>query len=497
MSLTRQVAGGAVWLVAARIGGQVFGLASTVVVARFILPDDYGVFAAAMSVLMMVSVFAELPVSQALIHLRDIREDDYDTAFTIGILRGGILAVLMLILATPLAAFMNEARIAPVTAALGGYVALLGLRNPRLESFARDMDFSREALVEICSKLASFIAAAACAVLLKNYWALVFGIIAAALVQVILSFAVRPVMPRITLSSFNRLFSYSVWMAGSSILGQIYQLIDTLALGRLRGSAALGTYSIGSLLSARISEVVAIPASRSLFAAFSSIQSERERLQGAFLQSMTFMAALLVPTLMTLIWFAEPIVLIVLGPQWETAIFVVELMAILMITHIVYTPLMAMLMGLGYTQTLFLRSLLFVIVYLPVAVLAVMRGGLEGLLIVKVSMILGLTLIDCLIVRHHLGISLHRQGYAVARPMIAGVAMAIIYLIADGWVPHGHSVLSVGFPLAAICAAGAASYLGTLLALWHIAGRPEGVEAKALAALDQGLQRFGPAVLRR
>ncbi|MEL7480009.1 MAG: oligosaccharide flippase family protein, partial [Pseudomonadota bacterium] len=275
MTLTRKVADGAIWLAAARIGGQIFGLASTIVVARFILPDDYGVFAAAMSVLMMASVFAELPVSQAIIHLRDIREEDYDTAFTIGVLRGLVIALLMCALAWPLAAFMNDMRIAPVTAALGGYVALLGLRNPRLEVFAREMDFTRESFVEVASKFASFVAAAICAVLLKNYWALVFGISAAALVQVGLSYAVKPVIPRLTLASFNRLFSYSIWMAGFSIMGQVYQLIDTLALGRLRGSAVLGTYSIGGLLSARISEVVAIPASRSLFAAFSSIQTER------------------------------------------------------------------------------------------------------------------------------------------------------------------------------------------------------------------------------
>ncbi|MEM6898686.1 MAG: lipopolysaccharide biosynthesis protein [Pseudomonadota bacterium] len=497
MSLTRQVVGGAIWLAAARIGGQVFGLASTIIVARFILPDDYGVFAAAMSILMLASVFADLPVSQAIIHLRDIREDDYDTAFTIGLLRGLIVATVMLCLAWPFAHFMNDDRIAPVTVALGGYIALTGLRNPRMDAFAREMDFSKEALVEVIAKFASFVAAAIFASILKNYWALVLSIMAMAAVQVALSYVLRPVSPRLTLASFRRLFGYSIWMAGFSVMSQIYQLIDTMALGRIRGSAVLGTYSIGSLLSSRVSDVVALPVSRSLFAAFSSIQAEKERLQRAFLQSMAFMATMLAPLLLSLIWFAEPFVLVVLGEKWQSATVVVQFLALVMVSHIVFTPMLAALMGLGHTRTLFIRSACFVFVYAPVAVLSVVKYGLEGLIIAKAIMILGLTLVDCAIIRHALDLGFVRQMKTVMRPVLSAISMAIVFMLTDGWVPAGAEVIYVGSRLATVCLAGGVAYGCTLMGVWHLSGQPDGPEKKLIMLFGQGLKRLGPEMFRQ
>ena len=497
MSLTQQVARGAIWLTAARIGGQVFGLASTIVVARFITPDDYGVFAASMSLLAMVSVFAELPVSQAIVHLRDVDERDYDTAFTIGVLRGLLLAVLMLALAIPLAAFMNDSRITAVMVALAGYVFILGLRNPRMEAFVREMNFSREAWLELGAKFTSFVVAALFAVLLRSYWALVISITAAAAVQVVLSYAFRPYRPRFTLASFKRLFSYSVWVAGSTISGQIYQLIDTLTLGRLMGTATLGTYSIGSLIGARVGEALAAPAARPLFAAFSQIQTDHARVREAFVQSMSFMAVLAVPAALTLVMLAEPVVMIVLGPKWQGAVLVVQIISALIVAHIVYTPMMAMLMGLGKTQTMFLRSALFVLIYLPFAIWAVQSGGLVRLLVVKAVLISALTVVDFMIVKSAIGLAIVRQVGAIARPVLAGLAMFAVYWFCRSWIPAGHETLTVGVPLSFVALLGGGAYGMALLCMWHMAGRPTGIEAKGIAVAEKTFVRARSLAFKR
>lgn len=492
MTLTQKVAGGAIWLTVARIAGQVLGLASTVIVARFILPADYGVFAAAMSVLALASIFAELPVGQAIIHLRDVNEDDYDTAFTIGVLRGLFVALLMAILAWPLAAFLNDMRIAPVTLALGGYVLLLGLRNPRFEIFAKELKFSREAVLIVAMKVIGLIATVAAVVTLQSYWALVIGITATALAQVVITFAMRPVWPRLTLKAFRRLFGFSIWIAGSTVLGQIYQLVDTLSLGRIAGSAALGAYSIGNLLSMRIAELAAAPASRSLFAAFAQIQGDLGRVRMAYLNAMSFMTFLLIPVTITLVWFSRPIVFIVLGPEWDSAVLVVQLLCVVVLSQAIYTPLRSMLMGLGHVRTLFYRSLFFLFGYIPVIILATLSHGLAGLMVVKAVAIGGLTLVDMFIVRHTLGATLLAQARAAERPVLAGLVLMGVYALLDGQVPTGHGVFSVGIPLALVCSAGGLAYLATVLLLWSLGGRRDGLETRLLALAGTAV-----AMLRR
>ncbi len=478
MSLGRKVATGTALLLASKVAGQVLGLASTIIVARILLPDDYGVFAAAMSLMVLISLFVEFPVSQAIVHLQDVNEDDYDTAFTINLLRSAVVALLLLALALPMASLLKEPRIGPVIAALAGYTIMFGLRNPRMEWFVRNMDFSREAFVEVVSKLAQLVFAAGFAVVLKSYWALLIGITAAGAIQVVLSHLMRPVIPRLTLKSFKRLFNYSIWMAGNTILGQVYQLIDTLTLGRLTGAASLGAYSMGSLLSGRIVEAIWMPASRSLFAAFSQIQDDQQRLANACFNSMSLMAFFLVPVSIIMFIFAEPIVFILLGRQWDIAVPVTQVMAAISLVFIVWTPLQAALMGTGRTRMLFVRALAFIVVYLPLAIWSVMQGGLIGLMVTKLAFVGLFTFVDFTLFRQVIGLSYLRQAAAVFRPALGGIAMVIVFVLLDHHIPEATTFLSVGFPLLTLCVLGLLIYLLVVMSAWIMSGRPDGVEQR-------------------
>lgn len=488
MTLGQKIATGTAWLFFARATGQVLGLASTIVVARFVTPEDYGVFAAAMGLLVMVSVFAEFPVGQAIIQLQDATEDDYDTAFTIGILRGSILALFLLLFAPLLASVIRDPRVSPVVMALAGYVFILGLRNPRLEWFARNMDFSRESYLEIGSKFIQFAAAGIFAVLMQSYWALVIAVTANATAQVIISYGLRPRVPRFTLKAFRRLFSYSVWMAGSSIMGQVYQLIDTITLGRISGTASLGAYSMGGLLASRIAELLSVPASRPLFAAIAQIQTETERLSEAVLDSMRFMAFLIVPIAITLTLLAEPIILLLLGPQWNSAVLVSQALAVISLSLIAYIPLQAVLMGTGRTHILFLRVFIFVIFYMPLTIYAVIQHGLTGLLAIKVTMVLLTALIDMLVLSQITRASILNQAGALMRPAIGGGAMTVLYMSLSPFIPTSGPTLGVIVPLVCVGTIGGAVYLLFLLGSWRLAGSPPGAEAKIIRLMQKGMQ---------
>lgn len=478
VSLGRKVAKGAALLLASKVAGQILGLASTIIVARFLLPDDYGVFAAAMSLMVLISLFVEFPVSQAIIHLQEADEDDYDTAFTINLLRSAVVALLLLALALPMANFLKEPRVGPVIAALAGYTILFGLKNPRMEWFVRKMDFSREASLEVVSKLAQLVFSAGFAVVLHSYWALLIGITVAGAIQVVLSYIMRPVMPRFTLKSFKRLFNYSIWMAGNTILGQVYQLIDTLTLGRVTGAASLGAYSMGSLLSGRIVEAIWMPASRSLFAAFSQIQNDQKRLANACFNSVSLMAFFLVPVAIIMFIFAEPIVFILLGNQWDIAVPVMQVMAAISLVFIIWTPLQAALMGTGRTRTLFVRALAFLVVYFPLAVWSVMQGGLMGLMVSKLVFVGLFTFVDFTLFRQIIGLSYVRQAAAVFRPAIGGISMVIVFALLDHLIPKATTLLGVGVPLAMLCIFGLLIYLMVVLGAWMLSGRPDGVEQR-------------------
>ena len=101
--LARQVVNGVSLLLGGRIFANALGFVSTIVVARLLVPADFGLVALATSLLAIVSSLVELPTGTALIQLKDLNDNDFDTAWTLGILKG--LAVCsMMLLARSLAA---------------------------------------------------------------------------------------------------------------------------------------------------------------------------------------------------------------------------------------------------------------------------------------------------------------------------------------------------------------------------------------------------------
>jgi len=144
---TRKILSGTYWLLAGRLVSNAIGLASTLIAARFLLPDDFGLVAIAMGVFGIAGALVELPVGIALVQLETATKADYNTAWTINVIRGGLVAALMAVSGWPVSIIYDDPRLITVILALALYPALLGLRNSWFEAYTRDMDFRWEALV--------------------------------------------------------------------------------------------------------------------------------------------------------------------------------------------------------------------------------------------------------------------------------------------------------------------------------------------------------------
>src|SRR5690606_30771892 len=130
--------------------------------------------------------------------------------------------------AWPIAAGYSDDRLIGIFFALGLGALINGLVNPKLVDFRRKLSFHQEILIELINKAVGLVVSVTIALIFHTYWALVVGTLASQLTGVIMSYALAPYAPRVSLAHWRKLFSFSGWMALSSGLNALNWRADQL-----------------------------------------------------------------------------------------------------------------------------------------------------------------------------------------------------------------------------------------------------------------------------
>lgn len=480
---------GAVWTAGGRIASNLLGLASTLALARLLTPADFGLVALATIVLAIIAAVTELSLSNALIQHKDPQREHYDTAWTLNVLRGGAIAILLIVAGYPFAWAYNDERLIGIFFALSAGALINGLVNPRLVDFRRRLSFHQEILIDLVNKLVGLVVSVAIALTFHTYWALVIGTLASQVASVMMSYAVSRYVPRISLVHWRALFSFSGWVALSTGLNELNWRADQLALGAVLGPGPLGQYTVGDKLSSLPVRETTAPIANMLFPAYARLQDDPERLRQAFVRSQGLLVAAALPVGVGFALVADVFIRMVLGPAWASAALVAQILSTVFAVHAFTMAVTPLAMSLGRTRALFLRDLAFIIVRYPLIFAGLYFGGLIGLLSARcVSGSIGISM-DVFLARRLIGMPASAQLLANWRPVAATLTMAGC-VWAVGLAVRG---LADPIQLALMVLAGAASYVGTSFALWLLSGKPAGPEREALALIQFLRHRFTPS----
>ena len=483
--LKSQILKGTSWLLAGRLVSNLLGLASTLIAARLLMPEDFGLMAIAMSVFGIASAAVELPVGAALVQMKTATKADFDTAWTINVLRGVIVSVLMVIAAWPAAMIVGDDRLIGLVAALAAYPLITGLRNSWFEQYIRDMDFRREALLDVVMKVTSLAVTVWIAVATRSYWALPAGVVGAALAGTAASYLLRPQLPAFSLASFRKFFGFSIWIGLGNVVDTFRDATTTFFIGRLLGNAKLGAFALGSQFAERLELVLYTPMERTLFAAFSSIQEDAARVRAAYLRSIHIGFAIILPVCAGIGLLAPEIIAVALGPNWSLAAQVLAFAAPITALYLLAGLSNALANALGQPKALFRFKALSAALHAPVLVLAIVNYGIEGALWACAFTAGGWCFFSFHVVAKLTGLTIPSQIAAVSRTTLSVVGMCTVVLLvrhvlfADmplEWInPVFRAIVMVGV--------GAITYLVAHFVLWQMSGRQEGVETLLLSLL--------------
>jgi lipopolysaccharide exporter len=492
-SISGRLIKGSMWLSLSRAIVNGLGVLSTFILAWNLAPSDFGIVALGMTILLIVTTVTELSLTQALIRHEAPKESHFSAAWTLNATRGLILCLLLAACAYPVSVLFEQPELFGVMLALGFSVLMSGLTNPRLVMFQRDLIFWQEFVLGVSQKLAGFIAAVAIAMIYHSYWALVIGTLVTQATNVIVSYLVLPFRPRITFQHMREFFSFSAWLTAGQIVNTLNWRFDYLLIGKMLGAPALGYYSVGSNLSMMATREATEPLTLTIYPGFASIRDDPSRLAAAYQRAQALVTAIALPAGIGVAVVADPLVRLALGEKWAPIIFIIQALASVFALQTLGSLVQPLGMAKGETRMLFIRSAQMLLVRVPVMVIGLMLGGLQGIVIGRVFTGLFGALINMILVRRFIGVTVLKQLSANMRALTSIAVMAAGVSFASRYLPHTTDKIMLAEQLAILVALGAVLYCGSTLLLWLLMRRPAGPETEIQKILGKVLSKVRPA----
>lgn len=455
---------------------RLIGLISTIVLARLLLPEDFGIIAMASLAIGLVDVFLNLGVHVAIIQNREATQDHYNTAWTLRLIQTAIATFALLICSSLAADYFRDPRVEPVLQVLSFMLLLAGMENIGLVAFQKNMQFGAETKFLLIRRLSGFFITLAGAVLLRSYWALVIGTLASRAIGVALSYRMHPMRPKLSLSKFREIFGVSQWMLVRSVGFYFHDNLHRILVGRWFSATTLGGYTLGCEISSMPSDELLAPLNRVLFPAFAEVKGDSERLKRMFLLAQGVQILVAFPAAVGLVLVAPEAVFLLLGEKWMAVVPFVEVLALANIVYAMTTSGNYVLIVLGKIKFIALTTWMQVGLFAGIALTVLL--GREAIDVAWLRLGIaggGLWLSFYILIRAFPVVGWGDLLHTCMRPLLGVAAMGAV-LTAVG--PY------LNLPIALVCAVkvvlGAVVYVGGVMLLWQVVGRPPGPEAYLL-----------------
>ena len=351
--LTTKTFLGAGWTVSSRLTGRLIDFGTVLVLARTLTPADFGLTALAMTLTVITDMVLEIPLIASLTRLSHVEKSHLDTAFTLGALRGLVIAVVILGAAWPFSRIYQDSRLIPLVAVIAIGPIARSLYSPAMVNYIRNMNFQQVFLAEILGKMAAFGVAVSVIYLGGGYWAIAANSVSAPLAATIISYFIAPYSPKFSLAKLSDSSAFLGWLSMSQVIAALSWQSDRILLGYFITKADLGRYAMASDLSVLPMQSLITPAMQPVMTAFAKITHDRDRLRKAYSKASHFTMMLAAPACVGMALTSDLLFNVLFGPKWAAAAIYLQWMALAMVLSAFYQPLHSLALATNRTHIVF------------------------------------------------------------------------------------------------------------------------------------------------
>ena len=368
------------WMTLLRISGRGLTIAKTAILARILSPVDFGQFGAAALSLSLFEVLTETGVNQALIYSDKKVEELVNPAWTVAIVRGVIISILIGLSAWPVSIFFSDSNLIKLILVLSLVPLIKGFINPMTVEFIKELQFEKETIFRLTLLIIDGLTTIISAVFLKSALAFAIAMIIAGAAEVILSFLYFKIRPRLSFSReyLAEIMNYGKWVTLSGIGYWFSTELDDFVAGKAFGMKTLGIYQAAYKISTLPVTEIAGSVNQVSFPVMSKLKEDRLKFWKIFMGSIGVIGGIgMIGGLVLWIWPSE-VVLILLGDKWLETVPLIRILAVFGMVRSVESGIQPVFLATGRPKVATIGNFIKVIT-LILGLLLLSPFGIEGI----------------------------------------------------------------------------------------------------------------------
>lgn len=470
---------GTIWISSSRILVRLLGLCSTFILARLLMPEDYGLVAIVTGIYGFLESFSELGFNQALIQFKNVDDDCYSTVWSLNICRGLLISIILVIIAYPTSIVLSDKRLFLLILYIAILPIIKGAANPRIIEFEKNLKFDVIFKIMLITKVISVIITIGIVIIWRSYWVLIHGMLIADITYCCLTYYYAPFKIRLTMTSWRKLVNFSGWISGSQILRALAQRLDPVILARFATPNIVGLLHMSRELSNMTFLEVAAPVRRVIYPALSKYALNSPEFIDIYKQSLKSLFMVLAPICMVFTFTVPDFVPLILGDKWNDVIKPIQYIMIFLTVSIIGQLAQSASFARGHSKPVFMQAAILTPIKLVIYIICVWKYSFYGAIYsICIDLVLT-TLTDLYISQLATGIK-YMAHFRLIRQCIYSLALMVIFMIItkqllDCISMNNHIVrISMQILISGII------YTSATIILWKAAGCPDGIEKRII-----------------
>lgn len=390
--------------------------------ARLLEPSEYGVVAMATVVVNFSLMFRDMGLGAAIIQKQDLGRGDIDAAFRVSLVAGGLVCLLVLLAAVPLATYFSTPGLAPLLAVLSLSFPIAGCGIVHQALLERAGHFRTIARIEGSSNLVGGALGLVSALAGAGAWSLVVQLAFVSIatsVQLWLASEWRPTASRGL--GYRGLAEFGSGVLGFNLVNYLSRNLDSILVGRFYSSTVLGNYSLAYRLMLFPLQSITLVVSRSLLPVLSRLQSDRRGRVEVYQVAVGGITLVVAPMMVGLYVLREPFIRLAFGEGWDLAVQLLAWFAPTALLQSVMSVTGVVLMAARRTRTLLHLGVIGAVLQVGAFALGITHG-----VVVMAALYLLANLLNFIPVMLVCARVLVARPSEVIQPMIAPLIAALI-----------------------------------------------------------------------
>jgi len=330
MTVVNQAIRGVLWAYGTFTFQRLMNLVISMVLARLLIPDDFGLFAGATLIIGIVSAFGEMGIREALIYRSDHSGGLTETAFVLGLCLGSIQWLVIFALAPFGVEFIDDERVVDVLRVLAFFPLIGALAVVPDALIQRRLNFRRRYQSDLMAIIVKTGLAITLAYHGHGVWSLVFAQLASMFTRTLTLWLFSGWSPscRLAIDKVRMILGYGIHILAVNLMTLLATRSDQFFIASILGQEALGFYFIGATVPEVLLLNFSLVLTRVIFPTFAAVKDSNDALVNGLQSTIRYAAFFTVPMALGMVAVAPEMTLVLFGEQWLPCIPLVRLLAL-------------------------------------------------------------------------------------------------------------------------------------------------------------------------